>query len=405
VIAVALQTDEYVTTATATGTGTSVTATALVLNQVGSQWDQPEKVRGLVNTMGWEDGANISRDGEWLFIHYAPMSGSCLIENNDAACRRAMGPWQIPERPDFPGANRIDADGTVHNGCPSFGLSEAWADSVGMFFVPQALYGFRRQPDDSFAEPFVIAFADTDGCVPAAGPVVLTSGGADAMLIFFYDQPADNDYCGAAPGTDTVADIYAANITLGAPVILGRYQTNCVVTDALGVPLGGAGLPGHQGNAGVFGFSPAEARFVFYDDETALDANRNLFVEEVLPGGSFPGGPFGPAYELPAPVNAPDQGEIQPFFDGTTLTFRRGHNIVSSRWTDTGSGFFDPASWTEAEIDLAPDPQSWNTSGAIVTAGESTIAVRSGKRLLYFVYGVSSPDGTLDLNVGFVQER
>src|SRR5262249_16949914 len=143
----------------------TATRTALVLGSVDDAWNQPEPVRGLANTLGWEDGPSISPDGSMLTLQYLPVSISCLLggDLSSPACH-VIGPVAAPARPNQPGANRVNADGTYLNACPTAGIP-----TITTPVPPNSLYALQRQPDGSFADPHPIYYDGIDGCVGAFG--------------------------------------------------------------------------------------------------------------------------------------------------------------------------------------------------------------------------------------------
>jgi hypothetical protein len=72
-----------------------------------------------------------------------------------------------------------------------------------------------------------------------------------------------------------------------------------------------------------------------------------------------------------------------------------------------GGDVFSSSSWETEEPILVSDVQAIVSmkAGAIVTTGEPTKAVVNGRAEVYFVYGVVEADGSIDLNVGVVEER
>ncbi len=93
-----------------------------------------------------------------------------------------------------------------------------------------------------------------------------------------------------------------------------------------------------------------------------------------------------------------------PFFDGRRLTVRRKHGISTAELTaGPGSDLTAARGWSGYTPDLTPDPSAWHTTGAIYTLGEPTRTDPAyGKEVLYFNYAVREPDGSTNLNVGFV---
>jgi hypothetical protein len=381
-------TGEYPVTATLSGSGVSVTRTAVVLQQVGERWGQPQAFGGMVNTPGWEDSLAISPDGEWLLLLYLPVTISCLLEHFDQPthplCAKARGPVGAPERPGLPGAERIAGDGTITHACPSAGL-----DPAPFPVPPSGLFGFRRRADGTFGEPFVIGVEGLDGCVNAWGPSVQKPVGSSARIVFALDDPSDGD-----PPAGTESDIYFHDFPLGAASTVARYSAGVFSADAtrLGFP-----PAGHQGNPHFFEASTGEAQ-VWIDDETA--AERDLFVYEL--GGSFPAGPWIGPTRLPPPLGEPGVEDTQPYFDGVEALWNRNLSIASSRYS--GGAVTSAASWGPATTELEGGG-AVGPAGTIVGVGEPTKAARDGREILAFVYVLRAPDGSLDINAGFVEEQ
>lgn len=373
-------TGRHTLTATLPGTALTATRTALVMPEVGDAWNQPEPVRGLVNTPGWEDSATITPDGAWLLLEYLPVSLSCLVGGDpEAPACRVVGPVTEPERPRMPGAERVNPDGTFVSGCPSVGVP-----TLPFPVPPMAYYGFARQPDGSFAEPFVVYYDGMDGCLSAFG---LQPVGASGDFVYALDAPDT---------PDDGPDLFFAHLTLGADVTLGRIAVEAgVITlqDHLGASVGNPG-EGAEGNP--FGWVGADGmRSVLYDDETD---RQDLFLTQ---SPAWEGSSWSPATRLPEPVSVEGEQESQPFLDGDTLYFRRGLRILAAPWS--GGPMDDAASWGEPAVVLGEDLTAG--PGEVLGAGEPTIGSFGGVRELYFVFVTQAADGTLDLDVGVVAER
>lgn len=377
--------------------------TALRLQTVDARWGVPKKVRGLVNTRGWEDGAAISPDGAWLFIQYLPVSPSCLLEGDDDACATARGDWAAPGRPGMPGAERIDTDGHITHACPAWGLDAATAALYGLKLPPNAVYGFHRQADGSFAAPFVLRFDNVDGCVYYGGVSVGPQRGAQATLAFFWDDPRD-----FGEG-DASQDVLFLDATLGAEIVLGRLVFSgdirtSTFEDFLPQRLGGEPLPGVQSNPHlVLGPDGAIAQ-LWADRHDPSVVQRDLYVQQLQPGGAAPLGPWRDETDLPSPLSTPAE-EIQPFFDGRRAYLTRDNTIISFAFTGAQLADVTRAEvWSDERVELAGDPARALDSGKIFAIGEPTIAVVSGRAELYFIYAIRRDDGMLDLEVGVVEE-
>ena len=383
----ALGTGEYAVTADAGTWAAPVNRTAVVLKEVGSRWGQPQAFAGLVNTPGWEDSLAIAPDGEWIILEYLPVSITCILAHFDEpthpSCAKAIGPWQAPERPGMPGASRIAADGSIHHGCPSLGL-----DPAPFAVPPQSLFGFRRQVDGSFAEPFAISIDGVDGCVSAFGPSMLAPSGGKVPLVFAFDSPLDGD-----PPAGSQADVFFTELELGKPSALGTYATSQLTMNAtlLGFP-----TPGQQGNPHYFASSGTTQ--IWVDDETL--AEKDLSVYELQ--GAFPAGPWSGPTKLPSPFGDAGKDDIQPFYDGSEAIWTRDLSIVSS--AHTAGAVTAAASWGAVSTELSGDPISSATE-TVVGVGEPTKATRGGRQVLAFVYVRHAPSGDIDINAGFVEEQ
>lgn len=273
------------------------------------------------------------------------------------------------------GAERIAADGTIHNGCPSLGL-----DPAPFSVPPQALFGFRRQVDGSFAEPFAITIDGADGCVSAFGASMLAPNGSSVPMLFAFDTPTDGD-----PPVGTESDIFFKDLVLGSPSALGTFSGGAF---AMNATLLGFSPAGHQGNPHYF-VGPGSTQ-IWVDDESV--AEEDLSVYELT--GTFPAGPWTGPTLLPSPFSDPAHDDIQPYFDGDEAIWTRDLSIVSSQ---------NPAAWTPPSIELASLEGASIAPGTIIGVGEPTKAVRQGRQVLAFVYVMRGPNGTLDINAGFVE--
>ena len=80
---------------------------ALVLPLVAPDWDQPGQVASPVSTTGYEDGPEVSPDGQWLVVStYSFVDGICClgacgvpIDVYSTFCQTVVGPSGGPERP------------------------------------------------------------------------------------------------------------------------------------------------------------------------------------------------------------------------------------------------------------------------------------------------------------------
>ncbi len=373
----------------------TVNRTALVLRYVGDRWNQPQMIGDPVSTPAWEDSVAITPNGQWLFVMYITVPLDCAFtgwNRDDPLCRTAIGPWAAPARPDMFGANRISSDGTIHHGCPTTGL-----DPMPFAVPPMALYGFHREADGVFGDPFVVGYEGMDGCGAPYGPTFLPPDQEQATMVFAYDDPHDLE-----DPEDMGSDLYAVDLTLGQKTILGKYRKvegEVVMKDFLTERLG-LDPRGHQGNPHLYYDESGAVKQIWIDDESVADEDRQIYA--YILNGEFPTGPWSDRLILPSPLNSDGVEEIQPIFDGHEAIVRRGDDIVS--FSFGGTDIFDTLSWGNEAVELSPEGWSGMEVGSIITLGEPTKAAVDGREELYFVYAVIANDGTLNLNVGWVPE-
>ncbi|MFO0592508.1 MAG: hypothetical protein U0441_33500 [Polyangiaceae bacterium] len=366
--------------------------TAIVLTDVDDGWDQAEAVDGLVNTAGWEDGASVSPDGEWLLIGtYVPVDVfGCLVFGDgtsaDTRCNTVLGPYTAPERPDMLGAERIVSPTKIKHACPSLGFP-AGGGEASFPLIPVSAYGFHRQADGSYAEPFVVGYA-ADGCLGPyglsfAGPIT----GTTATALFANDDPLTS---GAG---DTSTDLYWTPLTLGQKNILATYTFDgqkSVVSGDVTVRLPLPDLAGTQGNVNLAGGR------LWWDDESLPEAERQLSFADVT--GTLPQAMIGPTKI--ASASRTGAGDIQPALDGDTLYWMGDGHILTA---DLASGADPslPASWTPAKAIVGP---GMSPSGRVLAVGEPTIAHVGAETWLYFVY-ILKTDLGYNANVGRIRRR
>ena len=367
-------------TITATFGDFTVSRTAIVLDQVDEEWDQPEVVRGLVNTAGWEDGPSISPDGTILTLQYLPVAIDCALTMvvGAPACR-VRGPIDAPARPRMPGAARVHADGSYDNGCPSIGVPMIASNVV----PPDSLYALHRAPDGAFVDPHPILFDGIDGCVSAFGLQLLDAGG-DA--VYAFDDPRH-----AGEG----ARLYRTTLDPTRDRVLGTFSlaNGQILLDQAGSSsIGDPGGP-IQGNPNEYRI-PGGGVVVISDDE---QGRRDLFFNTA----ASEAGPWAGQQLIPPPVSDPGAQESQPFFDGHTLWFRRELVVLATDWN--GGPMGSSSSWSTPRTVLAPGTDTG--TGTVVVVGEPSVATLAPSRELYFVYGQRVVDGTLDLDIGMVRAR
>ncbi|EYF06381.1 Ig-like domain-containing protein [Chondromyces apiculatus] len=380
-------------------------AWAVVLPQIDSTWGQPERVPGLVNTDGTEDSPEVSPDGNWLIVStYSPVDLQCCLAGaalpgcsgepravSNPACSASLGPYAGPERPDMLGASRIRSATEIDHTAPRVGITTA-GDAV----PPTAAYGFRRQEDGSFGDPFVIGL-DMDGFTyaPFGFSFVGTPTQAEppepqraALLFSFLPLQAPQNY----------SDLFFVEATLGEKILLGSYSAPSgqpVTDDFLPLTLPLNPLEQHQSNPSFGG------RQVWFDSEVAADEERDLFFATTA--GTLPDTALAPTARVG--VSAPGVAEYQPYFDApsTRLFFSKNFNAVVSSHYEGG----DPAksaSWSEVRTELSVGGLVGGV-GAVSSIGEPSLArLDDGSEWLYFAYYVRR-DGRYDGSIGRVRRR
>lgn len=372
----------------------SVSRTAIVMGEVADGWGQPVAVEGLVNTDGTQDSLAISSDGEHLFLHYYPITISCLLvtpfDLSSSYCSQPLGPTSAPERPNMPGADRVDYDlGQVHHGCPSILF-----DPSPVPVPPIAMYGFRRQADGSFAEPYAFLLPGSDGCFSPWGPSVYSNEDGTYRIFLSFNDPRNSD-----TGTD-FARIYEFEFSPGNTQILGTMSldsSNSVqIEDFVLSPATIAGADVHRGNPHVY-YEDGAPSLLFYDDEVSAAADQFLHVSQ------WNGTSWDAATPLDfAPFNTSGNGMSQPYFDGSVLIAREGLQLLQFPYN--GGAFNDASSWGAPTVLLSPQPQQSETGSMIIVA-EPTMATVNGIEELYFIYGLQQADGSVNLRAGLVRRE
>jgi hypothetical protein len=390
----------------------SVKRSAVVLDGLGTSAGQPLAVPGdFVNTEGYEDGVTITPDGEYLFVQYGPVYFSGIIylsticadtqyslynlndcngRDDSAWVFNTIGPYNNSQRPAFP-AGRISGGAISH-------LSSIVVPGVvnGLMVPPTVFYGFKRQADGSYAEPFKLAFDDQDKAIQSPyGLSFQMTGSNTANFTVSWNDSTNNL-------GDDGADVYAGTITMGQDSSLGTVTYNgdivATVNPAI-TPVGFSDHSGVQGNSHLYADSTGAVKSIWTDDEV----NSHDITVYTLDSGSFPNGTWTKVI-LPAKINTA-QEESQPFFTGSQLYLRRGNKIVSHAYL--GGGYQLNTAWDDEVTILASNT---NTEiGSIIAIGEPTIATIDGNNYLFFAYGTVRALGTnsslpdINMDAGFVR--
>jgi len=219
----------------------SVSETPIVLYGVDDAFGQPMSVSGYVNTAGYEDGLTVSPDGEYLFVQTGPhyfmgvflmqaskASGGCggamnrlgAVDGSYTQCEHTwidslIGSYTAPERPGFFDA-RFSGNQMLHNSV-SWGVANNAAPNYAMSTM---FYGFKRQADGSFKEPFYIAFDDQgDALINPYGMSFMMNGDGTATMTYTFDDPTDPDMvdfdANGSADAQSYFDVYTTQIELG----------------------------------------------------------------------------------------------------------------------------------------------------------------------------------------------
>lgn len=414
---------------TATQGTALLSRTVLVLQDVHADWGQPLAVEGLVNTAGYEDGITIAPDGNTLFVQYGPFRWASLLVFQESRANggcggnrlvpdrcshpwidTTLGPLAGPERPGF-FSGRFSGTTQLHNAA-SWGIG---VDGSPVLALTTMFYGFRRQPDGSFAEPFYLAFDDLgDGIIGPFGLGFLPLGGDDHLAVFTLQD------------TTTVAtgfDVHACEVAFGQDNLLGTYAATTPGNPPVrSVPFASTLLDlgdnsGTQGNSSLYEQNGVVLS-VWTDDEYDQDADTGKITVHVLDSGVFPTSSSYTAVVLPADVNQPGTTAIQPTFRDEGLYFTQDVSVVFAAYAGLheAAALADGANWSAPVTLLQKDtsPVGAITAGdigKIVALGEPTLATVDGELVLYFVYawvrGIDPITGLpdLDFQAGWVQRN
>ncbi len=382
-----------------------ITRSALVLPTVADGVGQAVLVPGLVNTEGYEDGAAITPDGNYLFIQYGPLyfSGIFLVSDicaeagwslyNLSTCDgkadsdmvfQTIGPYDSPLRPDFP------TGGIVGGELAHIGITIPTVAS-GIARFPTVFYGFKRQPDGSFSEPFKAAFDDPRGTMGPFGVSFQMQNATEATVVFAWDNYYDDQ-------GDDKPDIYHGVVTMGVTNSFGTVTYAGQMFDAISPSVAPVAFTTHvgvQGNPHLYADGGGAIRSIWTDDE---QVSHDITAYR-LTAGAFPDGVWAPV-SLPATVNTA-AAESQPFFSGSHLLVNREVSIVAHAYLGSGHDDYDQSgAWGPEEVLLASGDFA---VGGIFGVGEPTLARTDGKTLLYFIYvenRAMRPSTRYDINSG-----
>lgn len=403
-----------VCTVTVSIDGASITRSALGAGVLGAGVGMPQAVPGeFVNTPGYEDGVTITPDGRYLFVQYGPIyfsgfAGVSSICNNPSysmydilGCHgkpnsnwvfETIGPYAAPLRPQFP-VGAIREGKLTHSSIVIPGLAN------GLAIFPTVFYGFRRQADGTFAQPFKLSFNDARGTNGPFGLSFQMTSANTARYVVAWNNHFDD------LGGDGSPNIYSGTITMGRTNNMGNVTYSGEAFASITPNIQPVNFPSHsgvQGNPHLYYDSGGVVRSIWTDDE---QVSHDLSVYRLV-SGDFPGGNW-VLTKLPNKINTPES-ESQPFFTGTRLYMNRGLRIVYHDYLGSGGDDYHlDSSWGEEVVVIKANPVL--SVGNIIGFGEPTLATFNGQKLLYFAFvRVRAPGAVLgtydfDLDAGFVE--
>ena len=408
--------------------GASITRIPLVFWDVHADWGQPVSVSGYVNTAGYEDRVTITPDGEYLFVQTGPYRFSSIFVYAEPRATGGCGgdrlvpdrcehPWinetygtyTAPERPGF-FDGRFSGTTQLHNAA-SWGVG---VDGAPVYAITTMFYGFKRQADGTFMEPFYMAFSDLeDGIIGPYGLSFRKNGDGTYTVIFTL-----KDGVTALDGFD----IYTITEDLGQDINLGDYELGAPPTRGAYFPSTRVDLgdnSGTQGNSFLYHAVDGTVLSIWTDDEYDNDADTKMISVYVLTSGSFPSSGAWTKVVLPDSVNRDDHEAIQPTFTDGGLYFTEDVNVAFAAYSGNhdATGYGTGSNWTAPIIilmkDISVSSMKANATdiGKVLAIGEPTVAEVDGKTELYFVYGyirgLDPITGIVDLDMqaGYVRMK
>ena len=393
----------------------SVKRTMIGASELGVGVGIPQSVPGdFVNTPGYEDGITITPDGRYLFVQYGPVYFSgvagvssicsnpsysmfdilgCSGKPNSNWVFDTIGPITAPLRPNFP-------VGAINNGKLTHANIVIPGVLNGIPIFPTVFYGFRKQADGSFAQPFKLAFNDARGTNGPFGLSFQMTSATTARYVVAWNNHFDD------LGGDGSPNIYSGTIKMGRDNNMGNvtYSGDAFASiSPLITPVNFSSHAGGQGNPHLYYDDAGIVKSIWTDDEKGT---HDLSVYQ-LTSGEFPNGNW-QLTKLPSKINTAES-ESQPFFSGKRLYMNRGLKIVYHDYIGSGNGddYQLNSSWGDEVVVLKANPAV--AVGNIIGFGEPTIATVNGQKLLYFVFvrvrGAGAITGSydVDLDAGFVE--
>ena len=327
---------------------------------------QPEAVPGLVNTPGMEDSPEVSPDGELIIIgSYSPVDlGYCQVQGTavDAVgCNHNT--YDPSARPDMFGAARIVDGETIVHAIDSLGYDPSTFPTP-IATPPVASFGFRRQPDGSYAEPFVLG-VDAEGYTwnqtygYTFDPVVA------GRVFFSFNEISDTP--------DTLNDMWQVDMVVGEVNRFGYYEEG-ELRGWQGVRVPIADPTSVCGEAACeYGNPNITAERLWFDNERQTD---DIFFVDVTRDAQGVAVAFSPPAR--AAFSQAERGETMPHWHGGFLYYMCGQSVCRSRLLEGADPRLD-ASWEpEQELLSGTTRIPWQLkggrSGRVVATSEPSVA-------------------------------
>jgi hypothetical protein len=303
-------------------------------------------------------------------------------------CNASLGPVAAPARPRLPGRERILSATQIHDEAPSIGIDLPLGTDFVIALPPISGYGFKRQADGSFGQPFVLSFRVDGVSTPFGYTFAGPPYGTSATLVFAYDdlRNVNGDW-----GPKTGVDLFRDSVTLGVDKNFGTFSLDALgrpVTDRFPVALPLPSKAGQQGNPAV------SSDGLWFDTEEEAD---DLFFAA---GNAL--GTTTLATPVKVALSQPLRREAQPYVHQGRLYFAADSSVILSSARAQGGDPALAATWGPEQLELAAE--GGDRVGGVTAIGEPSLSVRAGVTSLYFVYVLRTATG-LDLNVGRVAAR
>jgi len=371
---------------------------ALIISTIHPSLGQPESVSGLVNTPGVEDSPQVSPDGQYLIVGtYSPVDlAYCQISGGNfydsPACNKNTYDFTGVKRPSPFGEDRlIDNNTIIHTVSninydylcernPNFDPNQVASVTNKQFLdtdidgnapcfpissPPVSSYGFKRQVDGSYGEPFVIGIDIGGYSWSATYGFTFDLTSPTPQVFYSFNQPE----------VDTEANnIYYSPINLGTRNVFAEYIAGVPSIDlsTIKVPINTADVCGKA--KCEYGNPHITANRLWFDNERDT---YNLFYLDVSRDSNGVITGYSSAKEVILNKNI-DEGESMPYMDGQDLYYMCDTKICRSTLT-VGLDPSFKSSWNPEEIlmDGATDLSytlNGGRSGRITAVSEPSIA-------------------------------